>query len=628
MVYGQATTNAVTQATDAFGYRSGQESVGIYDDQFVRALSLEAAGNYRIGGYYFVRSAGTNSPLVEAVTVGVGRNTMVTDFPGPTGIVNITMREPSASRASQATLHFNTYERPQLELVHNAVGSSGSGFIGAFTLNPDENDMQGGDGRSMLLGIAPRLQIGERTAVRVFGVEYRYERNAAFRLTPAGPVLPARFERGRYLGQEWAKETGVNRLAGLIFEHRFDEHWSAGTAAYFSEGNPRKAYLHLFPGVDDRGNAQSRIIVSPEHRFDTWSGEGRLMWHGAVGDLEQRLSANVRFRQSRAQRGGDALVELGPVNLHEHPTDVVRHDVFGPALDRDAIDQYGSGITYRAAWRERLAVSAGVLNTQYEKTTRRANAEQSNASEPWLYNLGGTYNLTSKFSLYGSYTRGLEDSGSAPQTASNRNSVLPAIMATQREAGVRYAVLPKASLVVSAFDIRKPYAGLRRDTGSYELIGAVRHTGIEGSLSGEIGPGLTAVIGGYVMSPKLSGVEISAGRTSSEPVGVAKLRAIAALNYSLPIASDIALDMRMEHSGKRPARSNPRPGTLDSDLYIPSNSTLDVGARYRFRLDGKRATLRVQVLNVFDDYSWIVNSAEALNYTEPRRYRLAFTVDY
>ena len=57
--HAQATANALAVAEDAFGATQGAESIGIYDETAVRGFSLEAAGNYRINGRYFVKNSGS-----------------------------------------------------------------------------------------------------------------------------------------------------------------------------------------------------------------------------------------------------------------------------------------------------------------------------------------------------------------------------------------------------------------------------------------------------------------------------------------------------------------------------------------------------------------------------------------
>ena len=626
----QATANAITQAPDAFGYRNGNESVGIYDERRVRGFNLEAAGNYRINGYYFVRSSGTNSPLVDGITVGIGRSAFANDLPGPSGVVSYAMKSPLPTRANQATFNLNTYGRPQFELLYDATTADGGlGVIGVVTFNPDENDFQGGSGRGLLVGLAPKLRLGEAT-INLFGIEYRYARDGQFRITTSGSVLPPRLERRRFLGQDWAREEGQSRLAGMTFDHPLGEAWQIGAGAFFSQNHPESAFLQLFSNVDATGKARSVVVASPEQRFTAWSGEMRLGWQTRHGDVEHRLSANLRGRRSRGRLGGDQLVDLGTVSLLGEQAQTEKPVLGGRSSSRDAVDQVGIGLTYRVAVGERLKASAGILKTDYEKRfAREPDVEQETSESPWLYNGIAALELTPALSAYVSYTRGLEEAGVAPQTAANRNAVLPAILATQREAGLRYALTPKVALILAAFDTRKPYAALRRDINLYDLIGTVRHAGIEASLSGEVARGLTAVVGGYRMSRALSGIEVDSGRLGRRPVGVPATRLTASLNYRLPVEPDIALDGHFEYTSRQAAHASAlagHPGV--NDLVLPARATLDLGARYRFRAGRTPIAVRAQMQNVLNEYSWQVTSAEALTYSEPRRFRLSLTVDY
>lgn len=87
----QATANAVAVAEDAFGSTEGDESVGIYDQTSVRGFSLEAAGNYRINGRYFVKNAGVSNFFLEKSIVRIGYNALALDHPGPSVRVLLTV---------------------------------------------------------------------------------------------------------------------------------------------------------------------------------------------------------------------------------------------------------------------------------------------------------------------------------------------------------------------------------------------------------------------------------------------------------------------------------------------------------------------------------------------------------
>ena len=292
-------------------------------------------------------------------------------------------------------------------------------------------------------------------------------------------------------------------------------------------------------------------------------------------------------------------------------------------LLRDRVDQYGIGLNYRASWRDRLRANLGVLRTDYAKRFVAADGSgRESRARPWLYNAGLAWDVGRNVQLYGSYSRGLEEAGVAPAVATNRNEVLNAIVVTQREVGVRYAPSKAMSLVVAGFDTRKPYAGIDGATGAYRFLGQVRHRGMEASLSGRPAPGLSVVLGGVLLDPRLSA---TGGDTLGErPVAVPKLRGIVSVDYALPGVSGLSLDAGVTHVGTRPARSRvSTPGA--EQLEVEVLTVVNLGLRYGFRLADRDLVLRAQMLNAFNQYSWEVNTSETLAYSAPRRARLVLT---
>jgi iron complex outermembrane recepter protein len=57
-----------------------------------------------------------------------------------------------------------------------------------------------------------------------------------------------------------------------------------------------------------------------------------------------------------------------------------------------------------------------------------------------------------KLTIYAGYARGLEESGVAPDNATNRNQPLPAVLTSQVDAGFRYELSDKIKFVAGVFD--------------------------------------------------------------------------------------------------------------------------------------------------------------------------------
>ena len=121
-----------------------------------------------------------------------------------------------------------------------------------------------------------------------------------------------------------------------------------------------------------------------------------------------------------------------------------------------------------------------------------------------LFNVTAAAEITSRLIAYAGYVTGLEESGTAPDNAANRNEALPAIKTSQRDAGVRYAITDAVKLVAGVFDIRKPYFNLD-ESNRFTLLGDVINQGIEASVAGAVTPRLSIVAGAVLLRPRVTG---------------------------------------------------------------------------------------------------------------------------
>ena len=86
---------------------------------------------------------------------------------------------------------------------------------------------------------------------------------------------------------------------------------------------------------------------------------------------------------------------------------------------------------------------------------------------------------------YASYTRGLEESGQAPPSAVNRGEAMPVSLTKQIDAGVRYTITPRLSVVAGVFQVEQPYFSYDA-ANFFGPAGTVRHRGIELSIAGRL----------------------------------------------------------------------------------------------------------------------------------------------
>lgn len=225
------------------------------------------------------------------------------------------------------------------------------------------------------------------------------------------------------------------------------------------------------------------------------------------------------------------------------------------------------------------------------------------ADQPWLYNASAAAHLGPGLALFAGYTRGLEESGVAPANALNRNELLPAILTTQGDAGLRYTFAPGMKLVAAVFDVRKPYFNFDA-ANRYVQLGDMRNQGLELSVTGALTPRLNLVAGAVLARPRATGEGVRLGRVGARPVGMSARSLELNLDWRTAWLDGLSLDMNAAHLGRVTA-------TVDNRATIPSRTLATLGARYRFGLGGRPASLRVAVANLFDRHGWELRGAGA-----------------
>lgn len=621
----QATANAITGASDAFGFRQGDETVGIYDETSARGFNLEAAGNYRFHGNYFVRNSGVSSFFLESTTVRIGFNTLPVTFPSPSGVVDYSLRDPKRDEPNLFTIGIDAFVQPYVEahLKHRSKDDRASGSVGVSFV-PEIKDPQGGSGgQSFLIAGTARLSPGP-ASIQLFGGEYRYERPSQFRIVTSEPLLERELKPADFVGISGLNDSGQRRIAGTLANLRVTGKLGAGLTSVFTQEYPSRSQLLLFDDLRPDGTVRARIIASPAQRITSISNEARMHWtHERRPDFVHRIDLVARHRRTRSSFGGATTFDLGRVPFGAQlEGDAESFRAEGDAGLRDRITQFGAGVAYRALL-GRMRINGGLLWTEYRKSVSgQGIVDDPLKTASWLYNLSAAYQIGSRLDLYGGVSRGLEEAGVAPASAPNRYEVLAPAEAKQRELAVILKPAAAFKLVFGAFDLERGYFGADRISGDYRLLGRVRHRGLEFSASGKVLDQLNVVLGGVLIDPEVS-IRPGGGTARFRPIGVPHMRFQASADYQLP-RSGIHFDGSIQFAGSRPA-ARTVDGTVES---VPAAWTANLGFRSPISIGPLRSTVRFQLFNLFDNFTWDPTSAGTMTYSPSRRFRLVLTSEF
>ena len=619
----RTTANAVTASDDAFGKAVGNERIGIYSTEEVRGFNPVEAGNVRIEGLYFDQQGQASNRLIDGSTIRVGFGARSYPFPAPTGIADLRLekfegqRVISAEIESDADGHSSGSLQFKLPLAGERLGIS---FGTGYRIGRQPHARYGNfNSQSVLLTWRPVAG----SEVTAFWSRFSFARSSASPIIfPSTTAIPKEIPRKQYLGQPWAQGKLKTLTTGLIAKIPLGA-FKLEAGLFRSERAEARTFADLLIGVDPLGSVANRLIIADEDNFQgSTSGEVRLTRSWTGGAMRHSLIASVRGRDQSRDFGGQDRRSLG-TSVTFRPDDRTKPAFTFGANDASAVRQVTLGLGYDLQWKGRGSFSVAVQKSNYRKQVNFANpvlADALTRDRPLLFSANGAVNILPGLIAYGGYVRGLEESAIAPDIAINRSEAPPALRTRQMDAGLRYAISPKLTLITGVFDIQKPYFNLDA-TQRFRQLGTIRNRGIEVSLAGSVLPGLTIVAGSVFLDPKISGPDVTAGRIGERPVGSFTRRTVANLDWRPKGQEAWSFDMAFEAVGAETANiANSFTGT--------ARETLGIGTRYRFQLGKAKLLLRGQVTNLLDDYGWKVSSSGGFTFTPPRTFLLSLAADF
>lgn len=622
----RAGENAATQSSDAFGRAVGNEKTGLYNIDDVRGFNPVDAGNVRVEGLYFDQVDRISTRIVDGSTIRVGAAALRYPFPAPTGLVDYNLTKPGNTASYSFNAEYSSansigpggsfeFKQPFGDGTFAAAG--GIGFRSATRF-------EGGHSRYMPVGMTLAWRPRADTEVLLFtgNFIYRTDELRPF-YYPAGTTPPPKVERGVDLSQPWAGRNQDLWTGGAIVKTPLlGLKLEAGL--FYSARDQHSLYADLMRGVGADGSVASRRIVAERDNYDgSWSGEVRLVKELVGGSVNHRLIASVRGRSRNRDFGGGSLLALGPSTILR--PDLRSEPVWVQgAKNHDAVHQITAGVAWSMVAPQRFSLDVGVSKSRYRKALDFADpalADPVTRDNPLLLNVAGSVHVARGLSVYAGYTRGQEEALVAPDIATNRSEAPPALRTSQVEAGARWAVTPRLTLIAGVFSIRKPYYNLDPAL-RYRQLGELTNRGIELSLTGQLAPGLTVVGGSMFLDPTISGEAVDTRLIGPRPVGQIRRRSIATFDWRMDQGRGaLSFDATVESLSSRM-------GNAANTLVAPPRTTLNLGMRYRFKAAGGTWLLRPTLLNVFNEYGWNVNSSGGFTYSNPRTATLQLVADF
>ena len=612
-----AQDSAVRSAVDAFGERVGTEQSGLYSESQVRGFDLNDSGAYRIDDAYFSRGGALDDTVLSGVSVRVGVNAARLPYPAPSGVVNYRLREAGPANELRLGAGFRDFGT---RVVQGDVSlrAGALSLAGGFVWRPLWRLAKGERGSAINGGAVVGWNVAPGHRLRVFGSVNDREYDGDYAIVPSAGAIPPNLRTLHQYSPDWARTVATTTNLGLLYRGELHG-FTVDASAFRSIFDIDNADMTLVFS-DAQGNASATTLRTPKRTYKlSDTGEIRLARAFDTGDLENRITLSLRGRRTATGLASSLVVPLGAFDLATGDPPDVPERLWSGTRGEDTVTQYTASLGYGLTWRDRIQLRLAAHRTRYHKAVLSTGGVSSERlSETTHYNVSAVVNLTDRAALFGSWVTGLEESGSAPASAINREEVLPPVEAEQFELGARYAITPGLTFIAALFDVSKPTQGFRADR-SFGLVGEVRHRGIEGSIAGRLDANTGIVVGVVAFQPRVTGPLVDSGVVGSRPAGISHLVANASIERQL--WDGWSVDAGLSYSGERWA------DTANS-FRTPAVTTMSLGARRRFVLAGRPAEFRVLGSNLNGAEGYFATPSGVFNPIAPRTVRAMLTLAF
>ncbi|MFL5327551.1 MAG: TonB-dependent receptor, partial [Gemmataceae bacterium] len=446
--------NAIQAASDAFGVSVGIEKIGIYTSDQVRGFSPTTAGNVRIDGLYFDQAGELNKRLTDRSVIRVGIAAQAYPFPAPTGIVDYRLRTAGSKLAASGSAGFADYAGPYFD-VDLQIPISGHKLGIAVGLGRKADEFADGtNSNNRTIALLGDWRLREGVRFRSFWTQIlQRDVEAQPLLTVGGAWLPPELTVRKFIGQRWAANRHRISNAGVLIDVDLGAGRALRGGLFKSTLTDDSSYSDLFRNVQPDGVADHLIVANPRPGTRSTSGELRLSQTLNDGPRKHLINAILRMRERQAESGGSDAVDFGLTNvLFAEP--LPKPPFSFTAQSNDRVRQLTIGVAYDGYWDSVGRVGFGIQKTGYHKSFNEpGHAPVRSNDSPLLFYGTLEGQLTHRVALFASVTRGLEETGVAPDNAVNRGQPLPAARTRQVDAGISYALTDNLKLIAAAFNV-------------------------------------------------------------------------------------------------------------------------------------------------------------------------------
>ncbi len=570
-----------------------------------------------------------------AVEIYKGLSGMRYGATSPGGVINYVVKRPTATPLSRVTFDANDDGGASVagDFSRRFGAQNQFGVRVNAAAEKQRNHIDAFRGDSGFFSTALEWQATDRLLLELDVEHLNYERNEPgtpsvrwwgnnlARAQAAFPGIDAR----TFASQDWARVPNRQNYYAARAHYQFSDSWKASVSALRSKLSRDQASVTP-TNVQPNGEHGTALYFSPDQERNNSSWQLVVEGDVRTGSLKHELAFGADSVRRDMVYGPGFEGDVGSGNLF-NPRPLPRPTpVTGPSYLANRTDQDSMFVTDTITFPGGFQVFGGVRRNTLE--IREGSApnviRQTYDKTATVPSLGVLYKPASNVSLYASYSEGIEQGGTAPSDAANRNEVLKPLESRQGEIGAKVELAPNALLTAAVFRIDKGLEYINA-ANLYVQDGSQVHEGAELTLSGQIGPRLRVIAGTAYLK---ASVRETANRAliGKRPQGVPRWQANLYADYDLqavlPGLPGLSVNGGIYYGGDKAIDAA---NTWLADSYV----RVDAGVRYRHAIaGGKLVTLRVGVENLTDRRYLANTTSGALTFGMPRSVKGSLAIDF
>ena len=430
-------------------------------------------------------------------------------------------------------------------------------------------------------------------------------------------------------GQEWAWTETEDTFGMVRGDYDFNDNWSgylAGGAKHTHENG-----FYGTPILTDNSGAATIGGSKIPHNEDNTTLMAGINGRFQTGPLSHQLNIGAASIWTQQE---NAFVFYNSQDTNIYHTDPLPKPTT-PTFVGGKLDDPGvTGKTRNRSiaisdtvglFDDTLLLTAGVRRQQLRVEGYAYDGEGADAGRNAFYDeavttpvYGIVYKLNPSISLYANRIEGLAQGATASGQVINAGEVFAPAETKQVEAGVKFDY-QRFGANLAVYRIERPTDGFVQGN-VFVQDGEQINKGVELSVFGEPIAGLRLMAGGTRMDTELKNT-LDGSNDGNHAVGVPTFQLNASVDWDVPGLEGLALNARMLRTGGQYAD----PGNT---LSLPTWNRFDVGARYRFSVQRKDITLRVNVENLTDKNYWASANGGYLTQGDPRLVKFSGSIDF